>query len=193
MPDDKRFAELVALACHDLRTPLATVFGFARTLARTDLEAPTDRYVEMIEAASRQLAELIDEVSLLARIESGGFDPSLAAVDSLHLARTAAVDLEEGLVDVSGAGATVRVPQEEMRRALTQLSRAAVRHGGLESVALSVDGPTFVISPVTPSSAPVLLGEALRDLGAAVASELVRALGGSVTVEDDRLVIRLPG
>ena len=27
MTDDKRFAQLVSLACHDLRTPLATVFG----------------------------------------------------------------------------------------------------------------------------------------------------------------------
>jgi len=32
--DDNQFARLVMLACHDLRTPLATVHGFAHTLAR---------------------------------------------------------------------------------------------------------------------------------------------------------------
>ena len=32
MATDDRFARMVWLACHDLRTPLATVYGFARTL-----------------------------------------------------------------------------------------------------------------------------------------------------------------
>jgi signal transduction histidine kinase len=192
MPDDDRFAQLVSLACHDLRTPLATVFGFARTLGRTELTPPTDRYVEMIEAASSQLGELIDELSLVARIQSGRFEPRLTEVDSLELARAAAASLDQGRVDVSGTGATVRVPDDEMRRAVAQLARAASRHGGFDSVALDVDGATLIIAPVSRSSAPVLLGEELRDLGAAAAAELVRALGGSVAVEEERLVVRLP-
>jgi signal transduction histidine kinase len=192
MPDDQRFAQLVSLACHDLRTPLATVFGFARTLTKTELEPPTDRYVEMIEAASAQMGDLIDELALVARIQSGRFEPRSADVDSLELARAAAGELEEGRVEVTGAGAPVRVPEEEMRRALSQLARAASRHGGFDSVALTVDGATVVVSPVTSSSAPVLLGEELRDLGAAAAAELVRALGGSVTVDGERLIIGLP-
>jgi signal transduction histidine kinase len=191
MPDEKRFAQLVSLACHDLRTPLATVFGFARTLARTDLEAPADRYVEMIEAASQQLGDLLDELSLVARIESGRFEPRLVELDTLELARSAAAELEEGRVEVSGHGATIELPEDEMRRALAQLARAAGRHGGVDSVGLSVDGTTFALSPVTRASAPVLLGEELRDLGAAAATRLVRALGGSVELDGDQFVIRL--
>ena len=79
-----------------------------------------------------------------------------------------------------------------MRRAVAQLARAAARHGGFDSVALAVDGATLVFSPVTRSSGPVLLGEELRDLGAAVATRLVRALGGSLDVEEERLLVRLP-
>ena len=61
MHNDTSFARLVSLACHDVRTPLATVHGFTTTLARTtELVPPADRYVEMIEAASRQIAELLD-------------------------------------------------------------------------------------------------------------------------------------
>jgi signal transduction histidine kinase len=191
MPEDTRFPQLVSLACHDLRTPLATVFGFARTLARTELVPPTDRYVEMIETASEQLGELIDQLALIARIEAGRFEPQLASVDSLELARGAAADLAEDRVEVSGTGTAVRVPEEETRRALAQLARAAARHGGFDSVALVVDGATFTLSPVTRASAPVLLGEELRDLGAAVAAHLVRALGGSIEVEGERLVLRL--
>jgi signal transduction histidine kinase len=192
MPDDKRFAQLVSLACHDLRTPLATVFGFARTLARTDLEPPTDRYVEMIEAASAQLGQLLDELSIVARIEAGRFDPRLAEIDSLELAQAAAAELEESRVEVSGKGATVRVPEDETRRALSQFARAASRHGGVDTVELVVDGATLTVSPVTQYSGPVLLGEQLRDLGAAAATTLVRSLGGSVEVADERLVVRLP-
>jgi signal transduction histidine kinase len=192
MPDDKRFAQLVSLACHDLRTPLATVFGFARTLSRTGLEAPADRYVEMIEAASDQIGDLLDELGLVARIESGRFAPQLAAVDSLELARSAAVELEEGRVEVVGVGATVRVPEDDMRRAIAQLARAAGRHGGFESVRLSVEGAILAFSPVTRQSGPVLLGEELRDLGAAVAAALVLALGGSVEVDGERLLVHLP-
>ena len=58
MQDDTYFARLVSLACHDVRTPLATVHGFATTLTRTvELAAPADRYVQMIEQASAQMAE----------------------------------------------------------------------------------------------------------------------------------------
>ena len=192
MHEDKRFVQFVSLACHDLRTPLATVYGFARTLARTELEAPADRYVEMIEAASDQLDELIEQLSILARIESGRFDPRLTDVDSLALAQEAAAGLEEGRVVVSGRGATVSVPEEETRRALTQLARAASRHAGVDSVAVDVAGETMTISPVTRSSGPVLLGEEARDLGAASGTALVRAVGGSVEVDGERLVVRLP-
>jgi hypothetical protein len=41
-------------------------------------------------------------------------------------------------------------------------------------------------------SGAVLLGDELRDLGAVAATTLVRALGGSVEVEGESLVVRLP-
>jgi signal transduction histidine kinase len=192
MPDDKRFARLVSLACHDLNTPLAVVAGFAGTLQRAELEPPADRYVEMIAAASAQLDALLEELSVVTRIELGRFEPQLADVDSLVLAQLAAAELDEERVDVSGTGGTVRVPEKEMRRALSQLARAASRHGGVETVSLAVEGATLTLTPVTQYSGPVLLGEQLRDLGAAAATALVRALGGSVEVADERLVVRLP-
>jgi signal transduction histidine kinase len=191
---DTSFPRLVSLACHDLRTPLATVHGFARTISRTaDLGEPTSRYVEMIEAASAQLAELLDDLSLAARIESGRYDPTPMEVDSLELARSAAARLEEDRVGVAGAGATVRVDVPAADRALSALARCTLRHGGLERVELRVDGPEVAISPVTRAAAPVVLGEDLRDLGAAVGTRAVRALGGSVELDGETLRVRLPG
>jgi two-component system phosphate regulon sensor histidine kinase PhoR len=187
-----RFPDLVSLACHDMRTPLATVYGFARTLAKAELEQPAARYIEMIEAATAQVSELIDELSLVARIETGAYQPALMDVDSLALVREAVAEFEDDTVAVSGEGAAVRVDVEPTRRALEQLVRAARRHGGLERVEVAVAGPAVGIGPLTEFSAPVVLGRELRELQAAAAVALVEALGGSVSDESGRLVVRLP-
>jgi signal transduction histidine kinase len=191
MPEDARFAQLVALACHDLRTPLATVYGFARTLAQTDLEAAPARYVEMIEAASGQMGELLDELGLVARIELGRYEPVIEEIDSLDLARAAAERLGEERVKVEGEGSIVRVDAAAAARALARLAQAAARHSGVDEVRLAVMGAELEISPVGRAAGPVLLGEELRELGAAAAAILLQRLGASLTVEDERLRISL--
>src|SRR2546421_152871 len=76
----QRFARLVSLACHDLRTPLATVNGFAKTLTRTGSLAEREaHFVDLIEAAADQMTSLLDQLGLAARIESGRHEPGLAA------------------------------------------------------------------------------------------------------------------
>jgi signal transduction histidine kinase len=190
---DSSFPRLVSLAAHDLRTPLATIHGFAQTMVRMgDLGEPKQRYMEMIDAASRQLAELLDELGTAARIESGRYEPSLQPVNTFGLAQSAAAQLGEDRVHVSGDGAEVHVDPGSTERGIAALAQAALRHGGLDEITLHVDGTTLTLSPVTASSAPVLLGEDLRDLGAAVAVRVVRALGGSVELDAEALAIRLP-
>ena len=193
MTNDRRFAELVSVACHDILTPLATVYGFARTLEQLPLEAPAPRYVEMIGAASAQIDELLDQLRLVARIESGKYEPVLAERDSLELAHEAAALLEEGSVNVSGQGALVRVDPVPAARALSQLARATARFGGFESVDLQVDGAELVLSPLSRTAQPVVLGEEARELAAPAAALLIEALGGTLEVCEDRLVIRLVG
>jgi len=190
---DASFPRLVSLAAHDLRTPLATIHGFAQTLVRMgDLGEPKQRYMEMIDRAALQLAELLDELGVAARIEGGRYEPALQRADTLELARGAAEQLGEERVAVSGHGAEVQVDLEATQRGVSALAQAALRHGGLDQVELSVDGPTLAISPITPSSGPVVLGQELRDLGAAVAVIVIRALGGSVAVDGGTLAVKLP-
>jgi signal transduction histidine kinase len=190
---DTTFPRLVSLAAHDLRTPLATIHGFAQTLVRMgDLGQPKQRYLEMIDEASRQLAELLDELGIAARIEGGRYEPNRLEVDTLELAQGASEQLGEERVAVSGQGGSVRVDIEATQRGVAAMAQAALRHGGLEQVNLRVDGAMLTISPVTAASGPVLLGEDLRDLGAAVAVLVVRALDGSVELDGDRLSVRLP-
>jgi signal transduction histidine kinase len=190
--NDTSFARLVSLACHDVRTPLATVHGFTTTLARTtELAPPADRYVEMIDAASRQIAELLDELSLAARIEGGRYDPLLRESDTLALAEGAAERLGANRVHVSGEGAPVETDLEAVDRGLSALVQATLRHGGLDEVDVVVRGKEIDVTPVTESSAPVVLGQDLRDLGAAVAVRVIERLGGSVDVTAQTLTVRL--
>jgi signal transduction histidine kinase len=191
--EDTRFSKLVGLACHDLRTPLATVYGFARTITRADGLDPTlAGYSEMIEAASQQLGELIDELSLAARIDGGRYEPKLEVVEVGELAAATVERLGEERVGVSGDGGTVTVDVEATKRSVSALVQCALRHGGLDRVEVALAADEVRVSPITPASAPVVLGEDLRDLGAAVAVMHVRWLGGTVAVDGEVLVVRLP-
>jgi signal transduction histidine kinase len=191
--DETTFSRLVSLACHDLRTPLATVYGFARTITRAEgLDPKLASYAEMIEAASQQLAELVDELSLAARIESDRYEPKLLAVSTAELAAAAAEALGAERVAVSGDGGMIETDVEAARRSVSSLVQCALRHGGLDQVEVVADGPALRVTPITAASAPVVLGEDLRDLGAAVAVRLVHTLGGSVGVVGETLHVTLP-
>ena len=153
---DPSFPRLVSLACHDLRTPLATVLGFARTLTRltTDLPEQTVRYLTMMENGAEQLVVLLDELSLAARIEGDRYDPNLQSADTLALA-CAAAEQVDGQVDVSGEGAAVTVDVPAVEAGLAALAECALRHGQREQVELAVDGRTVTVRPVAADVAPI--------------------------------------
>jgi signal transduction histidine kinase len=192
-PEAAGFPQLVALACHDLRTPLATVAGFAGTLARDEsLAEQPARYVGMIEAAAAQLADLLDQLSLVSRIEAGRYEPELEEIDTLELARAAAARLGQERAEARGEGAAAHVDAEAAERALAALALAALRHGSLERVQLEAAGLEIRIGPVTAHAAPIVLAEDLRDLGAAAAARLFAALGASVALDGESLRVALP-
>ena len=166
--------------------------GFARTLERqADLGPPVDRYVEMIVAATAQLGELVDELGVAARIESERYEPHLQQADTLALAQAAAARLGEERVRVEGQGTTVSTDIAAVERGIAALVQSVLRHGGLDETTVRVDGAEIAVDGVSDASAPVVLGEDLRDLGAAVAVRLLRALGGGVERDGATLRIRL--
>ena len=188
---DDRFARLVSLACHDLRTPLATVSGFAHTLERLDdLGQPADRYVEMILAGAKQMTELLEDLALVARIADGRYEPQLVDADTRELVDAAAARLDERGT-AAGEGAGVRVDREPTERALAALALCAARHGGVDTVELRAGGAGIAISPVTEEAAPVVLGQEMKDLGAIVAAQFLHAVGGSLELEGEILQVRL--
>jgi hypothetical protein len=152
---------------------------------RVDVEPEKGaRYLGMIDEASEELAGLTDRLSLAARIEGGRYEPVLRDVDSLELVRGAEPS-------ATGEGGTVSVDADAVERAIGDLARAAARHGGAPP-AVVVDGAVVLLRPVPADAAAVVLGDDQKDLGAAVAVLLVRALGGDVAYEDETVSVRLP-
>ena len=164
--------------------------GFARTLTRMGgVGDPQDRYLQLIDDASVQLTELLELLALAARIQGERWEPLVQDADTLEVARDAVERLGEKAA-VSGAGIAVTTDRDAMRVALHGLANAALRHGGLERVEVEVDGREIRLGPVT-SAGPVVLGDELKDLGAAVGRMALEALGATVGVEAERLVVRV--
>jgi signal transduction histidine kinase len=182
-----RFPRIVSLACHDLRTPLATVYGFARTLTRGgELDERSARFMAMIEEAAEQMTTLLDELGAAARIAGERWDPVLVECDTLELATS-----EDERVSAAGNGATLETDRESVMRALEAFAIAAVRHGPVERVTWSVAGRDLELSPVTAAAAPVLLGDEVKDLGSIVGRMAIEELGGSVALDGETLRVQL--
>jgi signal transduction histidine kinase len=184
---EDRFPRVVSLACHDLRTPLATIYGFARTLTRAgDLDERSMRFLGMIEEASEQMTGLLDEVGVAARIEGGRWEPALRAADTLELATS-----NDERIVTEGEGATIETEPEATERALRSLAVAAARYGPAERVTWRVQGRELELSPITADAAPVVMGESIRDLGSLVARIVIGELGGSLELDGETLRVRL--
>lgn len=67
--------DLLAIAAHELRTPITTLGGYAEMLERRLCAVPTDarteRYVANIQEQARRLAELIGSLLDVSRLEAG--------------------------------------------------------------------------------------------------------------------------
>jgi signal transduction histidine kinase len=184
---DQRFAQLVSLACHDLRTPLATVNGFAKTLTRTGtLGEREGHFVDLIEAAADQMTGLLDLLGLAARVEAERYEPALIEADTLELATS-----EDERISTEGRGETIATDVSVMHRSLESLARAAAMHGGVPLVTWRVDGRELRLSPLERDAPAIVTGEMPRDLGSLVACAAIEFLGGSVAVEGASLLVKL--
>jgi signal transduction histidine kinase len=181
------FSLLVTLACHDLRTPLATVNGFAKTLLRGgELDPQNERFLALIAAAGDQMNDLLDMLGLAARIEAGTYDPTPREVDTLELATG-----DDDRVAATGRGVTVEVDESCIRKSLAALASAALRHGEVPHVTWTVDGRELELAPVPAAAAKVVTGEEVKDLGALVARLAIEQGGGSLALDGESLRVRL--
>lgn len=207
--EDERRRKFFAAVGHDLRTPLAS--AQAATEALRDGVAPDpDRYHASLQRDLHALQSLVDDVFLLARIQSGdvAYDTSPTDVTEiadeaievlLPVATKASVELT---LDASERVILATVP-EAVSRVLRNLVDNAIRHapqGSIVSISVTnADGATVVVRDEGPGFSETFLPEAFDSfsrsdadrsrstggagLGLAIAKGFVTALGGEIWAE----------
>jgi two-component system OmpR family sensor kinase len=222
---ETRVRQFVADASHELRTPLAAIRGYAELTRRGRDEVPPDvsRALRRIESEGARMTTLVDDLLLLARLDSGRplaqeeVDLSRLMVDTLGDAHAAGpdhtwrLDLPDDAVVVVGDGA-------RLHQVLANLLANARTHtpaGTAVTASLGVDGDRAVIAvldngPGIPAGLqPEVFerfarGDSSRSraaggtgLGLAIVAAVVEAHRGQVLVSSrpgrTEFVVRLPG
>jgi two-component system, OmpR family, sensor histidine kinase BaeS len=206
---------------HDLRTPLTSLRSAIEAM-QDGLADDPDRYLAAMARDVELLSSLVEDLFLLARIQSGGLELDRQTVDLAELA--------DGVVDTVRPYARQRgvqlclegrraVPVDaslpELSRVLKNLLDNAVRHspdGSTVRVVIGADGgPTLTVSDEGPGFPDDFLANAfdlftradearVRDgggagLGLAIARGLVEAHGGDISARPGPggvVTVRLP-
>ncbi|WP_170047279.1 ATP-binding protein [Couchioplanes caeruleus] len=84
--------DFMSTVSHELRTPLTSIAGYLELLLDADageLAPPQRKMLEVIGRNTRRLRELIEDILILSKIESGSFRASRRPVDLTELAESA--------------------------------------------------------------------------------------------------------
>ncbi len=207
--------DFVANVSHELRTPLSLIKSSVETLIDGAKDDPTvaNRFLEIIDKHANRLTLLIDDLLLLARLDSGRIELKFqtlplrdAAQDSLDdfgiMARARNVKLENLVPDELAAHAD---PQR-LRQVISNLIDNAIKYGQPDSGRVTVGGrklsdeqiELFIRDngPGIPAEAKARVFERFyrvdkarsreqggTGLGLAIVKNVVQAHGGEVRVE----------
>jgi signal transduction histidine kinase len=219
----RRQREFAADASHELRNPLSVVRATVADLERRPDERIGDATADLqeIEAQTDRLTELIDELLLFARAESGAIELAHEQVDLSEAALAATNRLgrlaaqHEATIEAHLAPAEIRGDPRRLEQLAVILVDNAIRHspeGGVVEVTSQVSGTTaqLVVEDRGPGISPDELdsifdrfhrSETSRPggvgLGLAIARWIADRHGGSVRAENRpgggaRFVVSLP-
>jgi signal transduction histidine kinase len=162
-------ADFVSLVSHELRSPMATVIGSARTLQQRWRELKPeqrDSFLALIADETNRLATLIADVLDTSRIEAGTFSYTFADVDLAELLREVVAAAEVGQDEVpletslAEPVPPIRGDRERLRQVLANLVENAVKYSPsgepVEVTATALNGNVVV---------------KVRDRGPGIASE----------------------
>ena len=169
---ESRTRRFAADASHELRTPVASIRGFAELYRQGAVREPDDvaRTMGRIEDEARRMGGLVEDLLVLARLDeqrpvrAEPVDLLVLAGDATHDARGLASDRKVALVGLAGnqgpGSAVVTGDDARLRQVVSNLLANAVRHtpaGTPIEVAVGTEGATAVLE--------------VRDHGAGLAPE----------------------
>jgi PAS domain S-box-containing protein len=131
--------DLVATVSHEVRTPLAAIYGSALTLTRDDLELEQElhsKLLEVIVAESARLADIVNDLLLASQLDAGSLELQIERCDArgltesvidaarTHLPENVTVDLEAPTDDLPDVAADAG----ELRQVLANLVDNAIKY-----------------------------------------------------------------
>ena len=200
---------------HEIRTPISGILGMADLLREASLDPENASYVEAIRSSGSALIALIDEILDLAKIEAGRFELVVERVDLRRLTEGVVELLapraqSKGIEIAASFSATaprfVRADGQRLRQVLTNLAGNAVKFTDQGGVCVMVergeDGAAQFSVLDTGPGVPTERRAAIFDsfeqgdgsharrfegagLGLAISRELVRLMGGELTLADN--------
>lgn len=147
-------SDFVSMVSHELRTPLTSIIGFAHTLRTLPLGAAQhNKYLGIIEAEGKRLAEMVEEYLDVSKIEAGTMSLRLTPIDiqrlvqevaePLHLSSHVRIELQ-----LDPSVTTLTGDMDRLKRVFLNLLANAVRYTA-EGTAVKIistadkDGVTF--------------------------------------------------
>ncbi|MCB0878753.1 MAG: GAF domain-containing protein [Thermoleophilia bacterium] len=206
---DRLKSDFVSTVSYVLRTPLTSIYGFASTLLRDDLDFPEeDRrvFLEYISTETERLTGIVDDLLEVSSIDAGSVEVHVADVEVAPVLREAVdVARERGArrhISVHGQdGLQVRADPDKLGTVLTNLVGNAARftpEGGEIRVDVGSEGDRVRIgirdsgSGISPAEqkqlftkfyvSPGANGIAGSGLGLYISKGLVDAMGGRIWV-----------
>jgi signal transduction histidine kinase len=207
-------SDFVATISHELRTPMAAVYGAAETLLRRgdDLTADQARQLlEMIAAQATRLRQITEDVLLTNRLDRGELSVERDRVDVGPIVRATVEAMDAQLsapatvdVEIPANVGAASGDADRIQQVLVNLLDNAVKYGGGE-VKVRVESANGVVRIFVADSGP---GVALADqdrifekfyragppltrapsgtgLGLYISRELVQRMGGRLDVESE--------
>jgi two-component system sensor histidine kinase VicK len=129
-------SDFVATVSHELRTPLTSIYGFAETLMRGDVEfadAERTTFLGYIASESGRLINIVDDLLSVARLETGTLRLNIEEIDIGSVAGEVVARVQELAerwefeLDVPTAGVVVEADREKLSQVLLNLVDNAVK------------------------------------------------------------------
>ncbi len=126
--------DFVAVASHDLRSPITSILGFATTLSKRwgeTLEKDKLDYLEIIERQARQLSRLVDDLLTISEVEGGAININKVETQ-VDDAIARGIEFYSHAADIEVAiapGLTVIADPDHVHRIIANLVGNATRYG----------------------------------------------------------------
>jgi signal transduction histidine kinase len=202
--------QLTADIAHDLRTPLSVILGYTEALSDGKLSGAPETY-DVMHSEALHLSHLVDDLRLLSLADTGELPLNRRPIAlQVLLERTAAAQQPQAakkaidlLVDADPALPEIEVDPERMAQVLNNLVSNALRHtpkgGRVTLSAVQQNGDILLSvtdtgSGISAEELPYIFNRFYRGdqarqqngesgLGLAIARSIVRAHGGTISVD----------